>query len=64
MKNLSSSELVYLHADQFIFPRNSPDSSIEIAYATGRRVNKRLMAIEVARAAILANLTLTVMLDN
>ncbi len=57
MTRLSPSELVYLHAEQFIFPRHSPYSNTTTVYSSKRQVNLRLMVIEVTRAAILANLT-------
>ncbi len=56
MSGLSPSELVYLHADQFVQPRASPEiSSLEVL-TNKRKVNRRLLAIELVRAGILANL--------
>jgi hypothetical protein len=57
MTPLSPSELVYLHADQFIKPRPSPIGNTATVLSTGRNVNRRLMVIEVLKAAIIANIT-------
>jgi hypothetical protein len=58
MTSFSPSELVFLHADQFIQPRVSPVINFDTVLTNQRKVNQRLMAIELIRAGILANLAL------